>query len=949
MRSVRSWISISPLVGIVAFVSCGPAHEAAMQLDKVARSLDRYGFANISAPFLAEPSDSFSFNLDKKASEFFDMAFSSQGGVRNFSAEALDVQIAIRVNIEQALSTIAQFQNAKSIASFRDAQRRASLQKELLQSIATANPDIAENSLLKSTIGMLGVVADQSEPSTDALPGFVPTSQPIELGAPIPEEDRIALRAVGSSFTPGLAFPQGDFKLTAREALLIASGDSMTQSLLQWFMKPRGNKLQHYELFFCPLIVSVQPGTVTRDGYLADITVDVDLARTNTTDGSEKQGSGGLVYLSESFPHSSPPIHVAGVFPVIDSQVLDLVNSRRQLFSLAFQLSMLGFGAQADAFIDYARRLEQDAQTKTALTVGSAYTIGSTAFGFRVEPKFVASKDPTRLVTEPGDILESKTFPAMAAVLVHTSYLRSKDSALQVRDKQFNDDVSQEEISRSHQAFSYADTPGGHQPLRKNDSAKPNRPVAPGKSKQSLTSEYPRQTKSGEAKDQNKPDSAKFDYLVFRTSVRWTPAKAGAGTSSFTETEAWQRADAIDKAEDWITTRKRTILRSRIDDTFDLGYGGHVPFLRQLDQLASRANSLRKMALDSQTLMRVWHNRPADCICISDVLPRHGWIDQYTVLTIRGTGFSRNVDGVSVGGVYCSYTVPNDRTLLVLVPPWNTAKARVPDDLTSFANLALATRIASEPGRLDLAPWSSSPLLATGNQADKVKDDKAKDTEKPALTDSEKIELQGLAKLAGECNLKEGDVGGKWEIFKELQKKERERKQWESDRSREAAARAAWAPIAIAARVPVKRCRCCQGKNPSCCEDKKGANTCKCPKGGTDQFPCSMPGETYVVDSKGCSRLEGLIGWIVFDNKLPSGAASTSKGNVTILRNEKTGQITGVSTGDGGFANGAQLLQLIEAALANEQVGDVSLKFSAGGGLEIGASGTMTTSQPASP
>lgn len=235
MRSARFWCSVSPLLGIAAFVSCGPGHDAAVQLDRVAKSLDRYGFANISAPFLAAPSDNFQFDLNKKADEFFEMAFRPQGAVRGFSAEALDVQLAFRVNIEQALSTVAQFQNAKSIASFRDSQRKAALHKGLLESLSTANPEVADNALVKSTIGMLGVVADQPEPSTEALPGFVPTSQPIELGAPIPEEDRIALRAVGPSFTSGLAFPEGSFRLSAREALLIASGDSMTQSLLRWF------------------------------------------------------------------------------------------------------------------------------------------------------------------------------------------------------------------------------------------------------------------------------------------------------------------------------------------------------------------------------------------------------------------------------------------------------------------------------------------------------------------------------------------------------------------------------------------------------------------------------------------------------------------------------------------------------------------------------------------
>ncbi|MCH8146418.1 MAG: hypothetical protein IH987_00260, partial [Planctomycetes bacterium] len=403
-------------VGLIIHWGCSAARHAAIELDKVSRSVDRYGFASISTPFLAGPTDGFAFDLDKPASEYFDLAMNNvQGGVRNLDSMAMDVQTVVRINIEEALAAMAEVKKAKSLADLAIAKTEAGVQKSLLESLVATNPTLAANSVVPSLIGMLGVIEETPAPD---LPEFTPKTAGLPpAGPPLTTEQRPALRAVGREFTPPLAFPGQAFSLSAREAILIASGDVMTQSLLRWFVQPHGNKQRNYELFFCPMVVSVQPGYQTRDRYLADITVNVDMGR------YDDNGKLQLLSDSHSYKDSSPPIQVAGVFPVIDSQVLDLVNSRRQLFSTAFQLSILGFGQQADFFLDYARKLEQDAQTKTALTTASAYTAGDTAFGFRVEPKFVASKDPTRLVTEPGRILESKTFPAFAAILVDRRHL----------------------------------------------------------------------------------------------------------------------------------------------------------------------------------------------------------------------------------------------------------------------------------------------------------------------------------------------------------------------------------------------------------------------------------------------------------------------------------------------------------------------------------------------
>ena len=80
-------------------------------------------------------------------------------------------------------------------------------------------------------------------------------------------------------------------------------------------------------------------------------------------------------------------------------------------------------------------------------------------------------------------------------------------------------------------------------------------------------------------------------------------------------------------------------------------------------------------------------------------------------------------------------------------------------------------------------------------------------------------------------------------------------------------------------------------------------------------------------------------GWIEFDLAGPK-SSSSSRGpkdaGIVIMRNE-TGQITGVETKNG-FANGAQLLQLIAESLRTG--GDIDFSISAGGEVNVKSSGS---------
>jgi hypothetical protein len=161
------------LAGAAVLFGCRPAHHATIEPGKVARSIDRCGFASIFTPFLAGPSGNVAFDLDKPAARFFDLAHGAEGGVRHFTAEALDVQAAFRADVEQAIAAPVELREVKSLAGSGIAEAKAGLQESMFESPAEANPTLDESPLVKSVAGSLGVVAGAEEPD---LPDYEPTA-----------------------------------------------------------------------------------------------------------------------------------------------------------------------------------------------------------------------------------------------------------------------------------------------------------------------------------------------------------------------------------------------------------------------------------------------------------------------------------------------------------------------------------------------------------------------------------------------------------------------------------------------------------------------------------------------------------------------------------------------------------------------------------------------------
>jgi hypothetical protein len=143
-------------------------------------------------------------------------------------------------------------------------------------------------------------------------------------------------------------------------------------------------------------------------------------------DGLPNQLSNQLSGWNETIPdvlkdtNSAQPL-VMGVSPLADLDVTAEGSSQRSQASFALSLAALlqkaGLQAQAAAFEQFANRLQEDAQTRTALPAVNSYSEGG-LFGWQIGPRFRAMKNPggDKKGRLPANILERQTFPALIIV-----------------------------------------------------------------------------------------------------------------------------------------------------------------------------------------------------------------------------------------------------------------------------------------------------------------------------------------------------------------------------------------------------------------------------------------------------------------------------------------------------------------------------------------------------
>jgi hypothetical protein len=246
-------------------------------------------------------------------------------------------------------------------------------------------------------------------------------------------------------------------KISNRSAINTAAGDTVTEAIFTLLGNPaKTAQFKDKLMLFGVSMVSITPGYVTKEGYTGELSVSCSykyyqarrelLEKIKKVEESKecKDRDETLFCLvkkvldkgtrkaickikipqryQKGFREDSTPL-AAAVSPMTDVDALDLSSSiRNQTFSamkISAALSYAGLTGQAGIFDEWAKKLEQETQTRTSYAAITAFSNGP-HFGFRIRPRLKAIMDGKA----PGYELENQSFPVAVIIGIDTDDLK---------------------------------------------------------------------------------------------------------------------------------------------------------------------------------------------------------------------------------------------------------------------------------------------------------------------------------------------------------------------------------------------------------------------------------------------------------------------------------------------------------------------------------------------
>lgn len=450
-------------------------------MDDLAEQAEEWGTMQMSAPLLIQPSTNFNFNLQRGTSNYFSEAKTEiQASSASFDQSSQSLNIALQVQNDPTVAAafgenLRQYQaKARSVDGMNlMLQQVNELQftEALNNALAETNPLVRQAlfSNLRSNIIAATPSNNLTYPTAVTNSNNVPDINNISK----PNTNYQGLFNAAQFTAPfGLLgkLGAGDPKLNNRTALNIAAGDQATEAIFRLLGEPsKAAEFAGRQILFGVVTVSVNPGYRTHKDYAADLGIllrfeyrparlevvkrlakDKNIPEHvrsliadsyNLTDESTQSNLSLVAYQTNTAALKSklfadwsgeisgalqednlPPAPMAmAVSPLADMDVAAEGSSlRRQSdfgLSLAGVLRQAGLLAQASAVEQYSHRLEQDAQSRTALAAINTYSAGGGLFGWQVGPRFRAMEDPgLKKKGEPANILDRQTFPSLVMV-----------------------------------------------------------------------------------------------------------------------------------------------------------------------------------------------------------------------------------------------------------------------------------------------------------------------------------------------------------------------------------------------------------------------------------------------------------------------------------------------------------------------------------------------------
>ncbi|NIP53881.1 MAG: hypothetical protein GWN00_05685, partial [Aliifodinibius sp.] len=469
------WKLVIALPLLVGICGCQPSwvNKLGDELDQMAKGREKFGTISLSEPILVESKKDqpgpFDFTLKTGPDDYYNDARNIVQGKMASSSQFIK-DTGVDLTMQADISALAAYnailkQYEQEVAALDARNKLLSEARDLeAQKVIAALPDDAtEEQILEARAKAAKIRAGEDSIAFSEFPTSTPSQTSHDTTPPGGEGRK--------NMTGFLALLEGtpDLKISNRSAINTAAGDTVTEAIFTLLGNPaRTARFKDKLMLFGVSMVSITPGYVTREGYTGELSVaccyNYDIARRNLLEKIEKveeskgdKGDTELLKLIKKvinkkrikwdkcnlsekqyidkhilqryqkvFREEFTPL-AAAVSPMTDVDALDLSSSiRNQTFSamkISAALSYAGFKGQAEVFDNWARKLEQDTQTRTSYAAITSFSSGR-HFGFRIRPRLKAIRDDAALDKTPGYVLENQTFPVAVIVGFDTDDLK---------------------------------------------------------------------------------------------------------------------------------------------------------------------------------------------------------------------------------------------------------------------------------------------------------------------------------------------------------------------------------------------------------------------------------------------------------------------------------------------------------------------------------------------
>lgn len=642
------------------------AKEVAGHLDAIAKDLEEFGTASVSAAaVIRRPQDQFGFRLNLTPREIFEknrIVASSAA----LDSRAVEIRIAAAIDLLREASLMS---DAVEAATTRG-RAEGLLASGLLSTMDSEGPEgIEENGEGDKGDGGDGDAEDSEGDDDDDDRLKLPTNAAKTDVA----GGELSKRAVDALDMP------------LRQLIQLTFDDHTTLKLFEWLSEADPSTLGENKYLFAAILnVSLRPGWRTERGYIGEVDVSVGYGSWRADGGDRSGSSGETTGANMKIDPSRHPLAFA-VLPMVDSQVMDLRSSVKRQLSMALMAQVLAPKSELSAQAEFASRLESQIASITPRNTVTSYSMSGRHFGWRFMPRLDALGDPSSSKAKAALRLEPQSFPVLVFLLADREDLSDSEAPVIYQ--------------YSGQAGSDRREVGGSDAVQALQTT--GEVQASSGSTSGTTWEFEDLQSYVVVTSAVDPSTPQFDHFVFHYSMRWLRApsqklRSWWPPSRWIHRSSHPRLTEFDQVE-WglrIAEARSRIqsIRCQTGGCYGVGCGEKCSQKKASEEklsgtysppakdqtihtaplvstLEKRLKMLEAASVGADVYAEIPDPRSTPAIDAPST-PYRGWQNRENSFAVRGKSFMGQVHGATIEGRFCKVEIPSDETVVVKCDPW---------------------------------------------------------------------------------------------------------------------------------------------------------------------------------------------------------------------------------------------------------------------------------------